>query len=95
MPIKAIVFDVSGTLLDDIVTVWRANLDAYVALGFDGPKTLEEFRTRFKPPVPEFHKANGIPSELLREVDKNSVSLTHDMLPALRFFQRWKTSSPN
>lgn len=61
MPAKAIVFDTSGTLMDDIVTVWRANLNAYIALGLDGPKTLEEFTTRFKLPISEFHKANGIP----------------------------------
>lgn len=69
MEIKAIVFDASGTLLNDIVTVWRANLDAYAALGFDGPKTLEDFRTKFKLPIAEFHKANGIPHELLLEID--------------------------
>ena len=35
-----------------------------------GPKTLEDFRTIFRLPVPEFHKANGIPVELLPEVEK-------------------------
>lgn len=70
MQIKAVVFDASGTILDDIDTVWRANLDAYVALGYDGPKTLEEFRTVFRLPVSEFHKANGIPTALLPEIDQ-------------------------
>ncbi|MFU8795675.1 MAG: HAD family hydrolase [Dehalococcoidia bacterium] len=69
MQIKAIVFDASGTLLDDIVTVWRANLDAYAALGFDGPQTLEDFKPVFRLPITEFHMANGIPPDLLREVD--------------------------
>jgi len=69
MQIKAIVFDASGTLLDDILTVWRANLDAYTALGFNGPGTLEDFKAAFRLPVTEFHMANGIPLELLREID--------------------------
>jgi len=69
MQIKAIVFDASGTLLDDILTVWRANVDAYAALGFDGPATLEDFKASFRLPVTEFHIANGIPHELLREID--------------------------
>jgi len=70
MRIKAIVFDASGTLLDDIVTVWRANLSAYAALGFEGPRTLEDFRAVFRLPISEFHRANGIPPELLEEVDR-------------------------
>ncbi len=70
MQIKAIVFDASGTLIDDIVTVWKANLDAYTALGFDGPQTLEDFKAVFRLPVTEFHMANGIPPDLLREVDE-------------------------
>jgi len=69
MQIKAIVFDASGTLLDDILTVWRANLDAYTALGFDGPKTLEDFKAAFRLPVTEFHMANGVPPDMLREID--------------------------
>jgi len=70
VPIKAIVFDASGTLLNDIYAVWKANADAYAALGIEGPRTLEEFKARLKLPAPEFHKANGVPPDLLREVDK-------------------------
>ncbi len=70
MPIRAIVFDASGTLLNDIYAVWKANSDVYAALGIYSPRTLEEFKARFKLPVPEFHKANGIPPELLQEVEK-------------------------
>jgi HAD superfamily hydrolase (TIGR01549 family) len=70
MQIRAVVFDASGTLLDDIVTVWRANLAAYAALGFEGPGTLEDFRAAFRLPIAEFHRANGIPPDLLVEVDR-------------------------
>jgi len=67
--IKIIVFDASGTLLNDIYAVWKANSDAYADLGFEGPETLEQFKIRFKLPAPEFHIASGIPPELLKEVD--------------------------
>lgn len=86
MQIKAIVFDASGTLLDDIVTVWRANTDAYAALGLEGPKTLEAFRTTFKLPVSEFHKANGIPPELLCEIDKEFCKAYPRYAPAVKIF---------
>lgn len=86
MPIRAIVFDASGTLLDDIVTVWRANLDAYVALGFDAPRTLEEFRMRFKMPMPEFHKTNGIPPKLMPEVEKKFREYYPRYAPSVQIF---------
>ena len=70
MSIKVILFDASGTLIDDINAVYKANSDAYTALGFDGPRTLEEFKVKFKLPAPDFHLASGIPPELLKEVDR-------------------------
>jgi len=90
MQITAIVFDASGTLLDDIVTVWRANLDAYAALGFQGPKTLGDFRAAFKLPVPEFHRANGIPPELLGEVDRKFRESYPRYAPAVKVFPEVK-----
>ncbi|MFC1903174.1 HAD family hydrolase [Chloroflexota bacterium] len=69
MPFKCVIFDASGTILDDLYVVWKANSAAYHALGFDEFETLEEFRKNFKLPVPEFHRANGIPSELIQQVD--------------------------
>ncbi|MFC1925734.1 HAD family hydrolase [Chloroflexota bacterium] len=71
MPVRAIVFDVSGTLLNDIHAVWRATADAYAALGIDSMRTLEEFKEKFKMPVPEFHKANGIQADMLHVADRN------------------------
>lgn len=71
MPVKAIIFDVSGTLLNDIYAVWKATSDAYVALERDEFRTLEEFKEKFRLPLPEFHLANGIPPHLLDIVDRN------------------------
>ncbi len=67
--LKAIIFDVSGTLLNDIHVVWKANSDAYEAVGLDGFQTLEEFREKFKMPVPDFHRENGVPEHLVETVD--------------------------
>ena len=70
MSFKCVVFDASGTIWDDLYVVWRANSEAYEAFGFNGFETLEEFRRKFKLPVPEFHKANGIPPDFIRQVDE-------------------------
>ena len=70
MTIRAIVFDASGTFLNDIYPVWKATSDAYAALGIDSIGTLEEFKAKIKLPISEFHKSNGIPLDLIPEVDK-------------------------
>lgn len=70
MPIRAIVFDASGTFLNDVYAVWKATSDAYAALGVDSVATLEEFKAKIKLPISEFHRANGIPPEMINEVDK-------------------------
>jgi phosphoglycolate phosphatase len=69
MPFKAIVFDASGTIFDDVYAVWRANSDAYDIFGFEGFKTLEEFKDKFRLPIPEFYKASGISPNLINQVD--------------------------
>ena len=70
MPFRCVVFDASGTILDDLHVVWKANSEAYEAFGFDGFETLWDFRKKFKLPIPEFHKVNGIPPDLIKEVDE-------------------------
>ncbi len=70
MTIKAILFDASGTFLNDIYPVWKATSDAYATLGVDGIGTLEEFKAKIKLPISEFHKSNGIRPDLAHEVDK-------------------------
>ena len=77
MLFKAVIFDVSGTILDDIYPVWRAYSEAYDAFGFEGLRTLKEFKERVKFPVPEFHKDNGIPQDLIGEVDRKALKFYH------------------
>lgn len=90
MTIKAIVFDASGTILDDIEAVWRANSDAYSAFGIAACRSIEEFKSKFKMPVSEFHKANGIPPELLIEVDKKFRESYPRYVPLVRLFPEVK-----
>ena len=82
MPVGAIVFDVSGTLLNDIYAVWKATADAYAALGMNGFRNLEEFKERFRLPLSEFHLANGIPHHCCMRWIRDSGRLTLNM-PAL------------
>ncbi|MBN1663877.1 MAG: HAD family hydrolase [Deltaproteobacteria bacterium] len=67
---RAIIFDVSGTLMDDIRSVWQANADAYRAYGIGGFKTLEEFRERIRLPIAQFHRDNNVPPHLMESVDR-------------------------
>ena len=90
MPIRAIVFDASGTLLNDIHAVWKANLAAHTAFGLDSIRTLEEFKIRFKLPVPEFHRASGIPPELLDKVESKFREFYPQYAPSVGIFPEVK-----
>lgn len=63
------IFDASGTILDDIEAVWRANAMAYESFGIEGVNTLEAFKAKFKLPIQEFHTSNGIPPDRVIDVD--------------------------
>jgi len=84
--IKTVVFDASGTLLNDIYAVWKANSDAYAALGLGSLGTLEEFKTTFRLPTAEFHRSNGIPPDLLKEVEKKSRESYLQYAPCVGIF---------
>jgi len=43
--ISTIVFDLSGVLLNYIMTVWKADSDAYQALGLPKRETMQETQT--------------------------------------------------
>jgi len=61
---EAILFDGSGVLFDDLYAVWRANADAYEALGLGSIGTLEQFRKSFRLPINEFHRHMRVPEKL-------------------------------
>jgi len=68
--ITTIIFDVSGVLLNDILTVWKADSDAYQALGLPKRETIQKFKQTFKLPINEYHKTTGVPAELVPKLEK-------------------------
>jgi beta-phosphoglucomutase-like phosphatase (HAD superfamily) len=63
--INSLIFDVSGVLIDDACTVWKANNDAYSSCGYSTFHSIEDFKQKFKPPISAFHKANRVPQEMI------------------------------
>lgn len=55
MKIRNIIFDWSGTLVDDLPAVWRATNEVF-AKGGAKPLTLDEFRTEFQLPFHGFYQ---------------------------------------
>jgi len=68
--ITTIIFDVSGVLLNDIQTVWKADSDAHQACGLPKRETIEQFKQTFKLPINEYHKAMGVPADLIPRLEK-------------------------
>ncbi|MFB0504854.1 MAG: HAD family hydrolase [Candidatus Bathyarchaeia archaeon] len=67
--ITTIIFDVSGVLLNDIKTVWKADSDAYQALGLPKRETIQKFKQTFKLPTHEYHKTMGVPDNLIPKLE--------------------------
>jgi len=68
--ITTIIFDVSGVLLNDIQTVWKADSDAHQALGLPKRETIQKFKQTFKLPINEYHKATGVAADLVPKLEK-------------------------
>jgi len=68
--ISILIFDVSGVLIDDLVTVYRANNDAYSFYGYRPFSSIEEFKAKFKLRPIEFHRSNGISEEMIDTVER-------------------------
>ena len=65
--IEAVIFDVSGVLLDDLYAVWKADSEAYEACGIRKIESIEEFRMKFKLPIHEYHRSMGVPERICRK----------------------------
>jgi len=68
--ITTIIFDVSGVLLNDIQTVWKADSDAYEACGLPKRETIQKFKQTFKLPTHEYHKTMEVPNNLIPKLEK-------------------------
>ncbi len=74
-PIRNVIFDWSGTLVNDLPAVWRATNYTLVRAGCS-EMTLEEFRAEFSLPFNEFYDrlAPGVSLEQLEEWYKESFA---------------------
>jgi FMN phosphatase YigB (HAD superfamily) len=68
--INTLIFDVSGVLINDLPAVWHTNRDAYSFYGYNTFASIEKFKEKFKLPIKEFHKSNGIPEEMIDKVER-------------------------
>jgi len=67
--LEAVIFDVSGVLLDDLYAVWKADSEAYEACGIGKIGSIGEFREKFKLPIYEYHKSMGVPDEIIPRLE--------------------------
>jgi pyrophosphatase PpaX len=67
--IKTLIFDVSGVLLNDIYTVWKADSEAYESCGVGKIESIESFRESFKMPIIEYHRSMGVPDDLIPKLE--------------------------
>jgi phosphoglycolate phosphatase len=68
--IETIIFDVSGVLIDDVYTVWKADSDAFEACGFARIESLDRFKETFRFPISEYCKAMRLPDNIIPKVEK-------------------------
>lgn len=58
--IEAVVFDSSGTIINDIRTVWKADSDAFEYCGYKQIESLAEFQNAIRLPISDFLSYYGI-----------------------------------
>jgi phosphoglycolate phosphatase-like HAD superfamily hydrolase/ADP-ribose pyrophosphatase YjhB (NUDIX family) len=78
VPIKNVIFDWSGTLVDDFEPVWQATNDIFRLYGLS-EFTRDEFREKFFLPFPEFY-ARYMPETALAQLEHHF----HDSFRLLR-----------
>ena len=68
--IETLLFDVSGVLIDDIYTVWKADSDAFEACGLERIESIEKFKEAFKLPIPEWCRSMGVPEDMMTKIEE-------------------------
>ena len=57
--VNGVIFDASGTLIDDLFPVWQTNLKIFAHMGIPS-MTLNDFKERFTLPYWKFYRSLGI-----------------------------------
>ena len=88
--IRNVLFDWSGTLVNDLPAVWRATNYTFTQSGYP-EMSLEEFRAEFSLPFDEFYKrvTPGVPLEQLEEWYKLSFADEQKTIELLPFAQEF------
>lgn len=95
--IRNVIFDWSGTLVDDLPAVWRATNYTFTKAGRP-EMSLEEFRMEFSLPFDEFYNrvTPGVPLNQLEEWYKESFAVEQEgirLLPYAREFFEFCTAN--
>ena len=88
--IRNVLFDWSGTLVNDLPAVWRATNYTFTQSGYP-EMSLEEFRAEFSLPFDEFYErvTPGVPLEQLEEWYKLSFADEQKTIELLPFAQEF------
>jgi pyrophosphatase PpaX len=67
--LTTVVFDVSGVLLNDLYTVWKADSEAYESCGMGKIESVERFKENFRLPIIEYHKSMGAAEAVIPKLE--------------------------
>jgi HAD superfamily hydrolase (TIGR01549 family) len=67
--LRTVIFDVSGVLLNDLYTVWKADSEAYESCGMGKIENIESFKENFKLPIYDYHKSMGVPDDMIPRLE--------------------------
>jgi HAD superfamily hydrolase (TIGR01549 family) len=67
--LRTVVFDVSGVLLNDLYTVWKADSEAYESYGMGKIESIESFKKNFRLPIYDYHKSMGVPDDMIPRLE--------------------------
>jgi pyrophosphatase PpaX len=89
--IKTFIFDVSGVLLNDLHTVWKADSEAYEFCGMGKIKSIESFKETFKMPIIEYHRSMGVPDDMIPRLEATYRQAYQKYSNHIRIFPEVKT----
>jgi pyrophosphatase PpaX len=89
--IKTLVFDVSGVLLNDLYTVWRADSEAYESCRIGKIKSIGIFKEKFKLPIIEYHRSMGVPDDMIPRLETTYRQAYQKYSNHIRIFPEVKT----
>ena len=71
--VNGVIFDASGTLIDDLFSVWQTNLKIFAHMGIPS-MTLNDFKERFTLPYWKFYRSLGIQENKAKSKQDTSLA---------------------